>query len=802
MKISRKISIWTFASLIVVSIVALYTHYRLLVAHQNAEFANLGNAVGQVIEESLRYSMLTRNDQVLNQTLRDLKQAAPIDRIMMLDLDGTVKAGTDPSAMNKPLLRTEKDYWGGQEGQQWEPLRVGGRTYRWVQGIRNKPECRGCHSSSAAYNGSMVIDFSLQNFGKNIRSHMEKEVLISLSAFLVVGAVLFILSNEIIIRRLENVIDGLGKFKDGDNTVRLLPTGNDEITRLSEGFNEMASSIAAYQVELETYARELVALLVSSNVVTAIHPSEDVYEGVCKIAVKEMGVRTAWIGAFGEPGQAIELRACETADGKGNAAIDGDGPLFSETVKMAVRTRSPQVVNEIEMSANDVLWYNAMAKGGCHSSLVLPLLTSDGNVLGVLALLSDEGGYFTRKRIRMFVIFGNQVSAALENRSLIDHLEAKSTELSRQFQEIDNSRKEWSLTFDSITDLISILDHDSRIIRANQAFAGYFHLKPEEAVMKDGRDLFSDAGASPAWYPLTTSTTKGRGFMEDIVDLKTNRVFQVSRYPYHSPEGEQIGMIQIAKDVTDSREKEMRLIMSERLASLGQMASGLAHEINNPLASILGCAEGLLLKVRNDRYDPRLFEEYLNIVEEEIKRCKTITTSMLSFVRKTSYEVRDIDLNRILDKTLEIIGFQGRLQNVEIVRNYGDGLPAVHGSEGELRQVFIALITNALDAMKERGTLTLETGFEGDSVVGTVRDTGCGIAPENLMRIFDPFFTTKFETGGTGLGLSVAHKIITNHNGTILVQSEKGRGTTFVVSLPLRNVAVQESQPENEPIGR
>ena len=247
--------------------------------------------------------------------------------------------------------------------------------------------------------------------------------------------------------------------------------------------------------------------------------------------------------------------------------------------------------------------------------------------------------------------------------------------------------------------------------------------------------------------------------------------------------GEPIRMLGTVQDITEKKEKEIRLIMSERLAALGQMASGIAHEINNPLATIAVCAEGLLNRMKKGRFETELFEGYLKIIEEEIIRCKSITTGMLSFVREKTYEKKDIDVNCILDKTLELIGFQGRLKKVEVIKEYKE-IPVIQGSEGELRQVFLSIVVNALDDMEDSGTLTLETGIEDDLIFIKISNTGPGIPSELISRIFDPFFTTKSEKGGVGLGLSIARKIITNHNGNINVISEKGKSTTFKITLP------------------
>ena len=243
-----------------------------------------------------------------------------------------------------------------------------------------------------------------------------------------------------------------------------------------------------------------------------------------------------------------------------------------------------------------------------------------------------------------------------------------------------------------------------------------------------------------------------------------------------------VRMLGTVQDITDKKEKEMQLILSERLAALGQMASGVAHEINNPLATVAACAEGLMNRIRQEQFNRELFENYLKIIDDEVARCKAITTSMLSFVRKTSYEKRDVDVNFLVNKTLEIVNFQGRLKDVEVRKEY-DGMLIAHGSEGELRQVLLIIILNALDAMEDRGVLTIATGAEDNRVFVEISDTGPGIDPELRQRIFDSFFTTKSEKGGIGLGLSIAYKIVKDHNGDILVSSN-GVGTTFRVVLP------------------
>jgi two-component system NtrC family sensor kinase len=270
---------------------------------------------------------------------------------------------------------------------------------------------------------------------------------------------------------------------------------------------------------------------------------------------------------------------------------------------------------------------------------------------------------------------------------------------------------------------------------------------------------------------------------EEVFDETINKTFRVTTYPYYSPTGEVIGSIHIARDITEEKERDMRMIMTERLASLGQMASGIAHEINNPLESVMICAEMLLMRVAKDRYDHAEFEKYLKIIDEEVLRCRDITGNMLSFSRQTTTSRSDIDVHFLLDRACDLLGYQGRLKNVTVTKKYGEKL-LVSGNEGELRQVFLVILINAVDAMENKGAMTVETGTTEGSAWIRISDTGPGIAPEDLQRIFNPFFSTKTEKGGTGLGLSIAHRIMANHHGSLTVVSEQGHGAMFTITLP------------------
>jgi signal transduction histidine kinase len=249
-------------------------------------------------------------------------------------------------------------------------------------------------------------------------------------------------------------------------------------------------------------------------------------------------------------------------------------------------------------------------------------------------------------------------------------------------------------------------------------------------------------------------------------------------------------LLVLVEDITLQKRLERQMVLTERLTTAGRLAAGVAHELNNPLATIAGCAEAL----RERSQDSHLrdldafkdFPSYLGLIEEEAYRCKEITGSLLHFVRDPGSRRAPTDLNVLVDKVLELIGHQSRYAQSRFERRLDAELPDVVVNEGQLRQVFLGLASNALDAMDGRGTLTVTTRRRNAKEVEIAfRDEGPGIPEHILPRVFDPFFTTKPPGQGTGLGLAIAQGFVADHDGRFEVDSRVGAGTTFRVILPV-----------------
>ena len=228
---------------------------------------------------------------------------------------------------------------------------------------------------------------------------------------------------------------------------------------------------------------------------------------------------------------------------------------------------------------------------------------------------------------------------------------------------------------------------------------------------------------------------------------------------------------------------QARVAQSERLASLGMLAAGVAHEVNNPLGAILALTGLTVEDMKED--DPN--RESLEEVIKQTERCRDIVRGLLEFSRQSRGNMELVDLNRVLEGTLSLVAKQAMFFNISVVRNLDPEIPAVMADKAQFQQVFMNMLMNAVQAMDERGTITIVSRCPaaGDCVEVAVSDTGHGIPPEQIDLIFDPFFTTKSSGKGTGLGLSIAYGIVTTHGGTISVQSEVGKGTTFTIRMPV-----------------
>jgi signal transduction histidine kinase len=237
----------------------------------------------------------------------------------------------------------------------------------------------------------------------------------------------------------------------------------------------------------------------------------------------------------------------------------------------------------------------------------------------------------------------------------------------------------------------------------------------------------------------------------------------------------------IARDMTETKKLEQQIRNSEKLASVGKLAAGVAHEINNPLGGILNC----LYNMRKGTLSPSRQEEYLASMEDGLRRVQRIVRQLLDFSQQHNPELALADINQVVNRVLLLTDHLFVPHRVQLETALSPDIPELMIDRHMMEQVLMNLVLNAIQAMRTGGVLTIRTSMDEAHCLVRIQDSGCGISSSVLPRIFDPFFTTKNEGEGTGLGLSVSLGIVERHGGRIFVESEVGKGTTFTVSIPL-----------------
>jgi len=381
----------------------------------------------------------------------------------------------------------------------------------------------------------------------------------------------------------------------------------------------------------------------------------------------------------------------------------------------------------------------------------------------------DYGGY-------------EDINYNVQRRDEIGHLQRSFSSMLHRLKEAD---VKWENTFNSITDFISIHSKDYRILKVNNALAQRLHTTTDGLIGRHCWEVFHNSNCVCPNCPHTRTLETGEQSHLEMEYTPLGGIFLTTTFPYLNEKGEMVGTIHIAKDRTAEKRLQEKLIQSEKMAAMGQLVSGVAHEINNPLNSILGYSTYLLEDTLPDDPD----REELQKITEAALRCKRIVEELLDFARKKPPKTAPTDINRTVENVLALIKDRvispAHPDKVEVIKGLDPALSHIIADETQLEQVFLNIILNAYQAISGDGRITLKTFNDGQSVKVMITDTGCGIPHEDLSRIFDPFFTTKEPGKGTGLGLAVSHSIIGAHGGVIDVESKIGEGTNFTITLPM-----------------
>jgi len=349
------------------------------------------------------------------------------------------------------------------------------------------------------------------------------------------------------------------------------------------------------------------------------------------------------------------------------------------------------------------------------------------------------------------------------------------------FKNIDETLKNIFLSIKEYA--LYAINLDGNITYYGMGSEDMFGWQKKEIIFKHVNSLHAyDDVAYKLPFILEQVRKVGRYELETYFIKKDGQSFPVNLTvtKFMDAEGNMSGYIFMAKDVTEKRKLEYQIFQSEKLAAVGQLVAGIAHEINNPVFVISGRTEMML----SDKSLSSKARANLKIINTQIDQVRQLVDRFLAFTRKQSPNREELNINKIIKDVLPFLAYHKLPSHeIKITKLFAKGLPKVNGDVHQLQEVFINLLINAYQAMPHGGALNIKTSSLPNGCVQiNISDTGCGIAPDALRNLFMPFFSTKKE--GTGLGLSICYNIIKNHNGSINVESQTGKGTTFIIKLP------------------
>jgi hypothetical protein len=417
---------------------------------------------------------------------------------------------------------------------------------------------------------------------------------------------------------------------------------------------------------------------------------------------------------------------------------------------------------------------------------LIPSVSKDGTTAVLAVGRKDNGEPLSSEDLALLAAVAAQVATALENGRLYGQLRAKASELDRLREFSEN-------VIESLNDGLAVIDFDGRVIRWNRGLEQLYGVERGKALGERLDSLFEpvfvqmlqevqdDRRTGSVRYRLPLQSRHSDGPKRLLVNLATA--------PLRTPQGESAGTIVILENITERVQLEEQLQISEKMASIGLLAAGVAHEVNTPLTGISSFTQMLLEGAETNDPKTRLLQK----IERQTIRAAKIVNGLLDLARPARTETGPVNVNAVINDVLSLLEHQLKESHISVRKELGTPAPIALGLDYKLQQVFLNLFLNARDAMPNGGWLRITTRRDGDRATIEIADTGSGISGEHLSRIYDPFFTTKSLGRGTGLGLSITYGIVQEHSGSIECDSVEGQGTKFTLDFPFAASALTRS---------
>jgi PAS domain S-box-containing protein len=454
----------------------------------------------------------------------------------------------------------------------------------------------------------------------------------------------------------------------------------------------------------------------------------------------------------------------------GYSEFDAVGTMFLDIVRPEYRQATSALIEKIVLGERQVPTHEIEVQdhAGTPTAVEMDLIRiEEGSSVSVMVQLHD---ITVRKRLE---------------KQLQEYSEELEAKVQERTHEIEQTKQYLENLLENANDVIYTLDPEQRFTYVNNKVEAWGYRK-EDLI---GRPYLALLSKRHRGRRLKSTLDIGAKQVYEVEVMSRNgiaRAVMVSVSPLRAPDGSILGVLGIARDITETKKLEQQIRNSEKLASVGRLAAGVAHEINNPLGGILNC----LYNMRKGALSAARQEEYLVSMEDGLCRVQKIVRQLLDFSQQHEPELCSTDINGVVERVLVLTNHEFLANSIQLVKQLRNDLPPVMVDRHMMEQVLMNLVLNAIQAIKGGGVITIRTRLMDGACAIDVEDTGCGIPSHVLPRIFDPFFTTKGTGEGTGLGLSVSLGIIERHGGQILVESEVGKGTLFTVCLPLRDRSV------------